>query len=533
MTTTSTSGPATLPPASEAMSKRGVILVFVALMLGMLLASLDQTIVSTAMPTIVGELGGLEHLAWVITAYLLLSTVSVPLYGKLSDIYGRKPLFQFALVAFLIGSLLSGAAQNMPQLIGFRAVQGLGAGGIMAMSQAIIGDIVPPRDRGKYGGFLGGVFAFSSVAGPLLGGLFVDHLSWRWVFYINLPIGIVALLVTARALHVTQRRVKHSIDYLGSALMVGSVTALLLVTTWGGREYAWDSPTIVGLGVAGVVLLIGFVLQERRAAEPLLAPRLFRQSIFTISSGVSFVVGLAMFGAIAFMPLYLQIVHGASATSSGLRMLPMMVGLLGTSIVSGQVISRTGRYRIFPIAGTALLVLGLLLMARLTVTSGAFDISLAMFVTGAGVGLVMQVMVLAVQNAVEFRDLGAATAGVSFFRSMGGSFGVAIFGAILNNRLAYHLPREVPVEALRGIDPSALTSSPEVIRALPADLLAGLLRAFSMSLQSVFLAAVPIAIVAFVLALFLREKALATSVSGHAASGEDVDPVEPAPLLFD
>jgi EmrB/QacA subfamily drug resistance transporter len=514
------------PPAGPVMSQRQIVLVFVALMLGMLLAALDQTIVSTALPTMVGELGGLEHLSWVITAYLLTSTVSLPIYGKLSDLYGRKPLFQFGLVAFLAGSLLSGAAQNMTMLIAFRAVQGLGAGGIMGMALAIIGDIIPPRQRGKYQGYMGSVFAVASVAGPLLGGFFVDQLSWRWVFYINLPIGILALFVTARALRVVTRRLEHEIDYLGAALMVGSVTSLLLVTTWGGHQLAWTSVEIIGLATAGVALLAAFIWQERRASEPMLPLRLFREPIFAVSSGIAFVVGLSMFGAVAFIPVYLQIVKGASATGSGLRMLPMMVGVLSTMILSGQAISRMGRYKIFPISGAAVLTCGLVLLSRLSVDSGPLAISLAMFVTGAGVGLVMQVTVLVVQNAVAFRDLGTATAGVTFFRSMGGAFGVAIFGSILNNRLDQYLTRYVPQEALAGISRGALTSSPAAIHRLPPVVVQGVLHAFSQALHVVYISAIPFAFVAFVLAWMLREIPLRDTV--HSA--EDG---APAPLAVD
>ena len=494
------------PADSQAqLSHRQVLTVFISLMIGMLLAALDQTIVSTALPTIVGELGGLENLSWVITAYLLASTTSMPLYGKLSDLYGRKFMFQAAIVLFLAGSLLSGASQSMIQLILFRGVQGMGAGGIMIMAQAIIGDIISPRQRGRYQGMMGGVFAIASVAGPLLGGLFTDHLSWRWVFYINIPLGAVALIVTAIVLRLPVRRMKHKIDYRGAALMVSGVSALLLLTTWGGRDYGWTSPVIAGLAIAGVILIALFILSQNRSQEPLLPLRLFRERVFTVGSSLGFIMGMAMFGAIAFMPVYLQVVKGASATESGLRMLPMVIGMVFTSVASGQFTTKTGRYRIFPIIGALVVALGLYLTSLLGATSGWTEISLAMLVLGVGLGMIIQIVVLAVQNAVDQKDMGTATANVNFFRSMGSAFGVAIFGSILNNRLDYHLPRLVPPDALQGIDPDLLTSSPEQLRSLPPDVVAGAVAAFAESLQFVFLWAVPVALAGFVFALFLRE----------------------------
>lgn len=493
---------------STALSHREVLIVFGAVLTGMFLAALDQTIVSTALPTIVGELGGLEQLSWVITAYLLTSTASMPLYGKLSDLYGRKLLFQAAISIFVVGSLLSGVAQNMDQLIIFRAVQGIGAGGIMTMAQAIIGDIVSPRERGRYTGYMGGVFALASVLGPLMGGLFTDHLSWRWVFYINIPLGAAALVVTGIVLHIPFTRRPHQINYLGSALMVGGISALLLVTTWGGNQYGWLSPTIIGLAFAGVFCLLFFVLQELRAPEPLLPMRLFRNPVFTVGNLVGFVVGMAMFGALAFLPLYLQVVKGASATESGLRLIPMMLGLIGASIASGRLISSTGRYRMYPIAGTALIAVGLYLLSRLTVDSSTVEVSVYMLVLGIGVGLVMQVLVLAIQNSTEYADLGVATAGANLFRSLGSAFGVAIFGSILNNRLDYHLGRLVPSEALNGISTAALTSSPAVIARLPDAVRAGVLESFALSLHSVFIWAIPVAVIGFVAAWFLPEHEL-------------------------
>ncbi len=437
---------------AQATPARALLPVFAALMLGMFLAALDQTIVSTALPTIVGDLGGLNHLSWVVTSYLLASTASTPLYGKLGDMYGRKPVFQAAIVIFLAGSVLAGLSRSMTELVAFRALQGIGAGGLMVGAQAIIGDLVSPRERGRYMGLIGAVFGVASVAGPLLGGFFVDSLSWRWVFYVNLPIGAVALVVCAFKLHLAPRREHRRIDYLGALLLTAGVSALILLTTWGGNEYAWSSATIVGLAVAGLLLLA--VARERRAAEPVMPLALFGSGVFRVASAMAFVIGLAMFGAIVFIPLFLQLVYGASPTSSGLQMLPLIVGLLVATISSGRVISRVGRYKVFPIAGTAILTVGMFLLSLLDVSTSRALASVFMLVVGVGIGLVMQVLVLVVQNDAAPESMGVATSTATFFRSVGGSFGVAVFGAIFATRLAGELKRLPP--------PPRRTSTPPV-----------------------------------------------------------------------
>jgi EmrB/QacA subfamily drug resistance transporter len=430
--------------------------------------------------------------------------VSAPLYGKIGDLYGRKWIFQAAIVIFLIGSALSGLSQNMVQLIAFRAIQGLGAGGLMVGAQSIIADVVSPRERGRYMGYFGGVFGLATVVGPLVGGFFVDHLSWRWVFYVNVPLGIGALLVTAAVLHQPEGRVHHRIDFLGAALLAAGVSCLVLLTTWGGTQYAWSSPEIIGLGVSGVVLLISFVVHEGRTIEPIIPLILFRNSVFSVSGAIGFIVGFGMFGAIIFLPQYMQVVKGESATNSGLLLLPLMAGLLTASIGSGQLISRYGRYKLFPIAGTALTAVGLFLLSTLGPTTNQFVSSSYMVVLGAGLGLVMQVLVLAVQNSVSYRDLGTATSVATFFRSIGGSFGVAIFGTIFNNTLNHNLSRVLP----SGAGAAALSgghASPAALDRLPTALHTAIIHAYSQSLDSVFLSAVPIVLVAFVLTWFLKE----------------------------
>ncbi|MGW5068098.1 DHA2 family efflux MFS transporter permease subunit [Streptomyces cyaneofuscatus] len=503
----------------EGQSRRTVLVAIGALLLGMLLAALDQTIVSTALPTIVSELGGLDHLSWVVTAYLLAATAATPLWGKLGDQYGRKKLFQTAIVIFLIGSALCGMAQNMPQLIGFRALQGLGGGGLMVLSMAIVGDIVTPRERGKYQGLFGAVFGVTSVLGPLLGGFFTETLSWRWVFYINLPIGVVALLVIAAVLHIPVHREKHTIDYLGTFLIASVATCLILVASLGGTTWAWGSVQIIALAVLAVVLLIAFVAVERRAAEPVLPLKLFRIRTFSLVAVISFIVGFAMFGAMTYLPTFLQVVHGITPTMSGVHMLPTVLGMLLTSTGSGQLVSRTGRWKVFPLAGTALTAAGLLLLHRLSPASSTWEMSLSFFVFGAGLGLVMQVLVLVVQNAVSYRDLGVATSGATFFRSIGASFGVAIFGTVFTNRLTGQLDSALAGRSLPpGVDAERLAADPRSIQMLPADLRPSILDAYSTSITDVFLYAAPVVLIAFVLAWFLREDKLRGSVTAPDTS---------------
>ncbi|MEZ0092221.1 MDR family MFS transporter [Streptacidiphilus sp. EB129] len=496
------SSPTPVDPRAE---HRRILIILSALMMGMFLAALDQTIVATALPTIAGDLHGLNHLSWVVTAYLLTSTISTPLWGKLGDQFGRKGLFQAAIVVFLVGSALSGLSRNMAELIAFRALQGVGAGGLIVGAQAIIGDVVSPRQRGRYMGYFGAVFGASSVIGPLAGGYLTEHLSWRWVFYVNLPLGALAVFVISAVLRLPRTRTHHVIDYAGAALLGAAVTAVILLTTWGGSTYGWGSTPILGLAAAAAVLTGLFVLVERRAAEPVLPLALFRNPVFSVANAIGFLIGAVMFGVIIYIPLYLQTVHGASPTSSGLQLLPLICGMLITFITSGRLVTARGRYKIFPIIGTAVMTFGIYLLSLMNPSTGLPVSAAYMFVVGFGIGMVMQILVVAVQNAVPREQLGTATSSTTFFRTIGGSFGVTVLGAVFNNRLAANLPVYLPPAAVHQIHGSNITASPAQLDALPAPIRHGFILAFSQSLHVVFLVSVPIGLTAFVLSWFLKE----------------------------
>jgi EmrB/QacA subfamily drug resistance transporter len=510
--------------------------VLAALLVSLFLSALDSTIIATALPTIVGELGGLDHISWVFTAYLLSSTVSVPLFGKISDIYGRKRVFQSTIVLFLFGSMLAGLAQNMNQLILFRGIQGIGGGGLLAMVFTILGDILSPRERPKYMGYFTGVFAASSVIGPLIGGFFVDNLSWRWVFYVNIPTGLVALLVTAKYLHVPDPTERRPIDFLGSGLFAVAVTTLLLGATWGGEEYAWASPMIIGLFSAGVLFTALFLLQERRAVEPLLPLRMFKNDIFSVAILMGVLFGSVMVAGSVFLPLFLQIVRGVSATSSGFLLVPMMGGILIGSTYGGRLITRTGRYKPFPLVGGALCIVGIFMLSMIDVDTTRTFVSIGMAILGLGIGTGSPVMTLAVQNVAGPGDMGAATSAVNFFRSLGSAFGVAIFGALQNSKLHAVLDANLP--AGTSIQDGIL-NSPKAVLAMPAPVREAVQLAVAAGVGVVFKWALPIIILAFLVSFLLREIPLRDDINVGSVSIEGMEEVglgaigSPGPLGLD
>jgi EmrB/QacA subfamily drug resistance transporter len=498
-------------PGEGAVSRRQMNLVFVTVLIAMLLSALDQTIVATALPTIVGDLGG-GHLSWVVSAYLLADTISTVLAGRLSDQFGRKAILQVSAGIFIVASAMCGFAHGMTWLIAWRGIQGLGAGGLAVASSAVIADVIPVRDRARYQGALGAVFGVALVLGPLLGGFFTGHLSWRWVFLVNLPLGVLVMALAARTIPTIPRGERSSIDYAGIAFVSAGAAALTLALSWGGTDYPWDSTTVIGLFIGAAVALAGFVVVEAHAAEPILPLRLFRSPVFSVSVILAFIVGFTMLGALTFLPIYSQYVKGISPTASGLRTLPLVVGLLATSMLAGSVVSKTGRYKVFPIAGSLLMALGLWMLSRLTPDTGYWTLALDMLVFGAGIGSSMQVLTTIVQSTSDFRDLGVATAGVGFLRTLGSSFGTAIFGTIFTSALASRLA--AAVAASPGVPASAVTS-PEALHRYPSARIAPILDAYSHALHVLFLAAVPVAIVATLTALFLKR----TPLRGTAQAG--------------
>lgn len=496
-----------LAPVPQQVSLR---ILFPALMLVMLLAALDQTIVSTALPTIVGELGGLNQLSWVVTAYLLTSTVVVPLYGKFGDLYGRKIVLQTAITIFLIGSVLCGLAQDMTMLILMRALQGLGGGGLLVITMAAIGDVVPPADRGRYQGLFGGVFGVATVIGPLLGGFMVDHLTWRWIFYVNLPLGILCLVVIAAVFHPHARHVKHAIDWFGAGFLAVALSCLILFTTEGGTQMPWDSFALWSILFMGLVAVAGFIYEERIASEPIIPLHLFKHRTFLLCSLIGFFVGTALFGSTTYLPLYLQVVKGVSPTGAGLQLLPLMGGVLVSSIVAGRIISRIGRYRMFPIIGTFIGAVGLVLLGSVADTDPLYLIYVYAGILGLGIGMVMQVLILATQNSLDIKYMGVATSGVTLFRSIGGSVGVSVFGALFTQGLQSRMKDDIPATQM-----GPRTFSPEMVAKMPPALHEKFIHAFGASLHLVYHVAAVVVFLGFCLAWFLRDVPL----RGKAATG--------------
>jgi EmrB/QacA subfamily drug resistance transporter len=512
MTATTTGPPPPQASAAEvAAPKRNLI--FTAVLLGMLLAALDQTIVATALPTVVSDLGGAGHQAWVVTSYLLASTVVTAIVGKLGDMIGRKTVFIAAVLFFMLGSVLCGLASSLSMLVAARALQGIGGGAIMVTATAVIGEVIPLRERGRYQGALGAVFGVTTVIGPLLGGFFTDNLSWRWAFWINVPVAIVVLVVAIVAIPNLGRMARPVIDYAGIVLVGLGATGLTLATSWGGTTYAWGSPMIIGLFVGSLVALAAFVAVELRAQEPILPMRLFGEPVFAVCCALSFVVGFAMLGALTFLPTFMQFVDGVSATTSGLHTLPMVVGMLTMSLSSGVIVGRTGKYKLFPVVGCAVMAIGFVLLSRMGPDTSTLVQSLYLVVFGAGIGMCMQVLVLIVQNTVDFADLGVATGGVTFFRTIGSSFGAAVFGSLFNNFLHSRL---VDALAASGAPPEA-AQSPDALHKLAPEMAAPIAAAYADALDQVFLYAAPVAVVGFVLALMLKQVPLRNNAVSTAA----------------